>query len=229
MNVQMEESELRPERNGPVIANPEEGKQRLRDSAPAISNFYADKARPREFSKAVRQAKIRSFDAEDTSEALRKLDQTDPILARTLSLMGKGPEAIDRWTVTVAKALLSAQLQDSRPDELGSARVILDYLLRKGAADLGARNKVLRTRTQNLLRLVLAWLLQERNLNPTEALMSIAAAMQKGDGRSAGSHIYWATQNWLSSATSLQLPFYSRTRSLPRSGNVRGLFQKSHR
>jgi hypothetical protein len=180
----MGESERTLGETGLAKANSEAAEPQLRSHvglpAPSISKFYSDpnvKLGP--FVKAVRAAKLRAFDTEEVAETLRSLGRADPTLARTASLIGKGPEVIARWTVAATKAMLSAYMPDSGADELGSARAVLESLLRRGGNDFTAADKMLRTRVQNLLRLVLVWLLQERNLSPADALISIAAATRK--------------------------------------------------
>lgn len=44
------------------------------------------------------------------------------------------------------------------------------------AEDLAAKDRQRRTRAQNLLRLVVAWLIDQRNLSPTDALLSLRLA-----------------------------------------------------
>ena len=149
----------------------------------SLSAYYSDaRVKPAAFCKAVQAAKIRSFDAEDVSGAAQRLCETDPTLARTVALMGKGPDAVARWVVEATKASLNLYLPDAVSDEHKAAKSLFDRVVRMSAEDLAAKDKQRRARAENLLRLVLSWLIGQRNLSPTDALLSVRKAKKKKDG-----------------------------------------------
>ena len=150
---------------------------------PRLSAYYSDaRVKPAAFVKAVRAAKIRSFDAEDVSAAAQRLGETDPTLARTVALLGKEPEPVARWVVEATKASLNLYLPDAVSGEHEAAKSFFDRVVRMSAEDLAAKDKQRRARAQNLLRLVLSWLIGQRNLSPTDALLSVRKAKKKKDG-----------------------------------------------
>lgn len=151
--------------------------------AARLSTYYADiRLKPAVFLKAVRTEKIRAFDAQDVSNVVQRLGETDPTLARTVALLGKRPHAASRWVVEATKAALKLYLPEAASDAHETSKRLFDRVVRMSAEDLATKDKQLRTRTQNLVRLVLAWLVAERDLQPTDALVSIRNAAKKKEG-----------------------------------------------
>lgn len=153
---------------------------------PRLSAYYSD---PRvtaiAFVKAVRASKLKSFNAEDISHATRNLDETDPTLARTVALMGKGPHAVDRWVVEATRAALRLYLPDTLSDEHQGPSILFDRVVRLSADELAAKDKLRRARAENLLRLVLGWFIDQRNLSPADALLSLGKIKRKGNEATA--------------------------------------------
>jgi hypothetical protein len=157
-------------------------------AAPLLSAYYsASQVKSSAFVKAVRAAKIKSFDAEDVAEAARHLGEFDPTLARTVALLNKGPDPIARWVLEATKASLRLYLPGAEPEEHEGANSLFDRVVRMSVEDLAAKDKRRRGRAQNLLRLVLAWLISQRNLSPTDALLSARKAKKRKDGATASS------------------------------------------
>jgi len=155
---------------------------------PRLSAYYSDaRVKPAAFVKAVRAEKIRSFDSEDVSGAAQRLGETDPTLARTVALLGKEPEPVARWVVDATKVSLNLYLPDAVSGEHEAAKSFFDRVVRMSAEGLAAKDKQRRARAQNLLRLVLSWLIGQRNLSPTDALLSVRKAKKKKDGETASS------------------------------------------
>lgn len=155
---------------------------------PRLTFYYADsRVKPAAFIKAVRAAKLRSFGADDTGEALRCLAETDPTLARTVALLGKGPDPVARWVVEATKASLKFYLPDTVSDEHEAAKSLFDRVVRACAGDLAAKDKQRRAKAQNLVRLALVWLIDQRNLSPIDALLSVRKAKKKRNGATASS------------------------------------------
>lgn len=156
--------------------------------APCLSAYYSDaRIKPTAFVKAVRAAKIRSFDAEDVSGAAQRLGETDPTLARTVALLGKGSEPVARWVVEATKASLNLYLPDAVSGEHEAASGLFDRVVRMSVEDLAAKDKERRARAQNLVRLALAWLMDQRNLSPADALLSVRKAKKRKEGATAAS------------------------------------------
>jgi hypothetical protein len=148
--------------------------------APRISAYYSDaRVKPTAFVKSVRAAKIKSFHAEDIAQAAQRLGETDPALTRTVALLGKRADAVARWLVDATKAALRLYLPDAAANEHEAAKSLLDRVALMSVDDLAARDRQRRARAQNLLRLVVAWLIDQRNLSPTDALLSVRLANQK--------------------------------------------------
>jgi hypothetical protein len=147
---------------------------------PRISAYYSDaRAKPVTFVMSVRAAKIKSFHAEDIAQAAERLGETDPTLARTVALLGKGSEAVSRWVVHATNVALNRYLPGAAANEHEAAKSVLDHVARMSVEELAARDRQRRTRAQNLLRLVVAWLIDQRNLSPTDALLSVQLAREK--------------------------------------------------
>ena len=151
--------------------------------AARLSAYYADiRLKPAVFLKAVRAEKIRAFDAQDVSDAVQHLDETDPTLARTVALLGKRPDAASRWVVEATKAALKLYLPEAVSDAHETSKRLFDRVVRMSADELATKDKQRRTRAQNLLRLVLVWLIGERDLKPADALFSMRHATKKKEG-----------------------------------------------
>ena len=112
-------------------------------AAPCISAYYSDaRVRSAAFVKSVRSAKIRSFDAEDSAQTLQRLSETDPTLARTVALLGKGPDVVARWVVRATKASLDRYLPGAMPDEHEAAKDLLDRVVRMSVEILLPRTSI---------------------------------------------------------------------------------------
>jgi hypothetical protein len=155
---------------------------------PRLTFYYADsRVKPVAFIKAVRAEKSKSFGTDDTKEALRCLTETDPTLSRTIALVGKGPDAVGRWVIDAAKASLKHYTPEAVSDEHCAANVLFDRVVRACAGDLAAKDKQCRARAQNLIRLALVWLIDQRNLSPINALLSVRKAKKKKNSATAAS------------------------------------------
>lgn len=151
--------------------------------APRIVDFYADpKLKPSEFLKAVRAAKLKTFKPDDRDQALRSIGTSDPMLSRTTSLLGKDRDAVRRWVTEVTIEALKEHVPDILTDGPSSSGILFDQIMRSVAADLGSKDKPRSTRAANLSRLALVWLLEQRNLKPIDAFLSIEKVTRKRGG-----------------------------------------------
>ncbi len=157
-----------------------------RPAIPRLAAYYSDsKVKPAAFFKAVREAKIGSFAAEDIAETLQRLGQLDPTLDRTVALLNKGLDPVARWVVDATKASLAFYLPGVKSDEHEPANTLFDRVMQGAVEGLVAKDRRRRTRTQNLLRLVLVLFLGQRNLSPIDALLSIRKASATKGGSAA--------------------------------------------
>ena len=175
--------EARDDDAGSAEHEPIVGTTHDRSAAPRLVAYYSDpKAKPAAFLEAVRAAKMGFFAAEDVAETMQRLGELDPTLARTVALLNKGPDLVARWVSEVTKASLALYLPNVRPDEHESANSQFDRIIQMSAEGLAAKDKQLRIRAQNLLRLVLVLFLGQRNLSPIDALLSVRKANERRDG-----------------------------------------------
>ena len=165
----------------PVSAVPERKESEKVSVTVSLSAYYAGEVKPAAFVKAVRAEKIKSFKSEDISKTAQALSETDPDLTRTIALLGKGPDAVARWVVAATKASLKLRLPDAECGTYGTARRLFDRVVRMSIDDLATKDRRRRTSTQNLLRLVLAWLISKGDLKPADGLISIRSAAKKRD------------------------------------------------
>ena len=146
-------------------------------SEPRLSSYYSDsRVRTAAFVKAMKATKLIRFDASDVYQTRTRLNELDPTLDRTVRLLGKGPEPIDRWVAEVTKETLRQLLSGDGSGGYDAASTLFDRVVRMSAEDLAAKDGQRRARAQNLLRLVMAWLIKERNLSPPDALLTIRKA-----------------------------------------------------
>ena len=147
---------------------------------PCLSAYYSNsRVKPAAFVRALKTAKISYFHREDVSATKKRLDEWDPTLARTIGLLGKGPEPVARWVTEVTKESLTRALPGDDSDWHEAAKPLFDRVVRMSVEHLSSKNKQHRARAQNFLRLVLAWLVDERNLSPTDALLSARKVEEK--------------------------------------------------
>ena len=140
---------------------------------PRLFFYYSDsRVTAAAFVRAVKAAKISCFDGEDVYQTRSRLGELDPTLVRTVGLLGKGPAPVARWVAEVTKQTLRQVLPGGVSDGYEAANTLFDRVVRMSAEHLAAKDKQSRARAQNLMRLVLAWLIDERNLRPTDALLS---------------------------------------------------------
>lgn len=164
----------------PVIRIPESKGSAKTAVTACLYAYYTDVGiKPAAFVKAVRAKRVKAFEAEDVSKAVQHLAQNDPLLARTVALLGKGPDAVARWVVEATKSSLKLFLPDASSDANDTAKRLFDRVVRMSTDDLSAKDRQRRTRAQNLLRLVLDWLTNEGNLTPTDGLVSIRRVAKK--------------------------------------------------
>ena len=147
----------------------------------SLAAYYAGEIKPAAFVRAVRAEKIRSFGSEDICKAEDVLTETDPDLTRTIALLGKGPDAVARWVVEATKASLKSRFPDVNLGSHESAKRLFEGVLRMSFDDLAARSRQRRTRAQNLLRLLLAWLISKGDIAPADGLVSIKGCVKKKD------------------------------------------------
>ena len=141
---------------------------------PRISEYYSNPSiKPAAFCKSVRRTKIGIFDQDDVSRAVERIDVEDPTLARTVALLGKGPEPIDRWMTEATIVSLERYIPGVSSEQYLSGRVLLDRIVRILTEHFFDRDKIRRARAQNMLRLVLVWMMNHRNLDPKDALLSV--------------------------------------------------------
>lgn len=146
-------------------------------SRPRLSSYYTDpRITAAAFVRAVRATRIIRFDAEDVYQTRTSLDELDPTLARTVGLLGKGPEPVARWVTEITKQTLRQALSGDVSDGYEAANTLFDRVVRMSAEHLAAKDKQRHARAQNLLRLILAWLIEDRNLSPIDALISVRKA-----------------------------------------------------
>lgn len=147
---------------------------------PCIAAYYRNpKIKPTAFLKALREAQVTSFSSNDTEEALQLVADTDPTLSRTVALLGKGPDTLQRWLNDVAKMALSTYFPDPIRYEFEPAKTLFGSFIRASMQDLVGNDKQRKMRAQNLLRLCLVWLVEQRNLKPSDALLPIRKARKK--------------------------------------------------
>lgn len=152
---------------------------------PRLERYYADpKMKPGTFIKAVRVAKLKTFDPDDLATTLNRLAELDPTFSRTVAFVGKQPAAISQWVIEAAKTSLASILSDALSDRSLSAAALFDRAIKACSADLASKDRRARDRAQNLLRLALVWLIAQRNLSPIDALLSAKRARKK-KGRGA--------------------------------------------
>jgi hypothetical protein len=127
----------------------------------------------------VKTAKLSVFSLEDMTEVGARLTETDPMLNRTVALLGSTPDAIRNWIAHAAQVALKVRFPDLVLDSPDSASVLFERIVRRCAADLDGKDRAAKRRAENLVRLALAWLLSSRNLRPLDALSSIRQARRK--------------------------------------------------
>ena len=152
---------------------------------PRLSDFYGSPTvQPasflREVRMAVEAARVSrrdppSFDAEDSEKTLGRLIELDPMLSRTVRLLGKEPQQVRRWVTRATRAAFD-HWSTGRGYEDEPTLTRFDRFLRSSADDLLGKDKQRRERAQNLLRLSLPWLVEMQNLKPEEALPLVGRA-----------------------------------------------------
>ena len=91
-------------------------------SEPRLSSYYSDsRIKAAAFVKAVNATKLTRFDGRDVYETRTRLDELDPTLSRTVGLLGKGPDPVDRWVAEVTKETLRQFLSCDASDEYDTA------------------------------------------------------------------------------------------------------------
>jgi hypothetical protein len=151
---------------------------------PTITTYYLDpKIKLAPFVKAVRTAKIFRFQPSDVETAHEKLGEADPTLARTLALArgNRTPEAIERWVAEATEATVRASVP-SALDYVG-AKSVLECIVNALGSDLAEKAGARRTRAQNLLHLALIWLIEQRALDPLDALRVISKLFRRSSAR----------------------------------------------
>ncbi len=147
---------------------------------PQISLYYSDpRIKPLAFCKCVRKAKIKIFDADDMSKAIQELEVADPTLVRTVSLVGKGPDPINKWIARATKISLDHYMPGASSNEDMSPNELFGRIVQTLSEHLSDKDKARRTKAQNFLRLALNWLVDERNLKPDDALLSVRKIKSK--------------------------------------------------
>jgi hypothetical protein len=150
---------------------------------PTLSRFYVDpKMKAASFLKAVRTAKVKTFQSEDIASAQAMLAEKDSSLSRTLSLgtASRPPDVLERWVCEIVKSSLEPEIM---ADQAASAEAIFERVVRSQANELQSKSKALRLRAQNLIKLTLLWLVWARSLDPLQALYTFAEISNKRVGR----------------------------------------------
>ena len=146
------------------------------DTSPTtLAEYYANsRAKPASFFKALRLTKITKFAPEDVESSLKKLPETDPDLSRTvgLAVVAKTPEAVSSWLSEVARS--KAQEMTGEMTLGQSAEVAFERIVQTVSDQLLSKEKNARQRAENIVRLIMMWLISHRSLNLLSAIKAIA-------------------------------------------------------
>jgi hypothetical protein len=82
----------------------------------------------------------------------------------------RAPEAIERWVIEATKVAIRADAPRALEYEDLDAKSLLERLVDALASGLSDRDRIRRARAQNLIQLTLIWLLDQRALDPLDAL-----------------------------------------------------------
>ena len=123
--------------------------------------------------KSARQAgdEAASFDFEDTVQVLERLDELDPSLARTGSLLGKGPP-FRGWVERTTEEALDRLMDEAGNDDPTITERFRRFLNRIDG-DLFGKDAGRKRRAKNLIRLVFVWMIERKGLEPERALSLI--------------------------------------------------------
>ena len=149
---------------------------------PSLRAYYkGKKAKSGALAKAVKAAKLGSFQQSDMDETLAALASLDPSLAKTraLSDLPNSPPAIGRWTGRVWRHLVNARLQGAAADPVAPAIEQLTAIAAALAPSLGTKNKSEKAWAENLLHISLQQLLDKRELDVGEVLRSLNSVFRK--------------------------------------------------
>ena len=170
----------KPRRGAAAAARTPAANRRSDDSGaaprPSLSMYYADRRlTPAAFLRMTERAAIVSFDASDIAQAEVDLDETDPKLARTVALIGRGPRKgpLALWVTRATRLALSRALPADDADDRDPRR-LFGRVIGRCDVDLRGDDKSLRARARNLIRLVLVWLIVNRNLEGVDALTALS-------------------------------------------------------
>ena len=142
--------------------------------SPSLRSYYIDnKVTPVVFAKAARNSEIKQFDADERQKILSELDELDPMLARTQRLAGRPSEAIAQWVTEATRASIQRYMPKLFIEIEYSTATVFDKAVVLAIDELNGKDRHARMRSQNLLRLVLFWQIEKRNLDPAKALNSI--------------------------------------------------------
>lgn len=167
-------------------ASARSGKAGVPEGMPRLSDYYsAPAAQPAAFlrqvcaaGKAARTtgASPPFFDENDAADMLKRLEELDPTLSRTVKLLGKEPPQVRRWVEKVTRDAFDKAVKPRGNGEEAASLARFDRFLRLSAPDLLGEDKLRRERARNLLRLVLPWLVERQNLKLEYALPLVRRA-----------------------------------------------------
>jgi len=151
---------------------------------PYLSDYYgAPTAQAPDFLQRVKAAvkaarpKISDFNRQDADQTLRYLGGLDPTFSRTVKLLNKEPRQVRYWVARVTEKAFNdmLMLQDVDPDAASILARFEQFLLILADDLLGEAGRK-RERAQNLLRLIVPWVVEKGNLKLEDALPLIGQA-----------------------------------------------------
>jgi hypothetical protein len=161
----------------PENANAEgraEGPDNARDASadeveipPTLAGYFGeDRASPSAFFKVLRKNEVKRFRSADQEAAASLMLSEDPEAERLWSLMAQAspPEPVDAWVWGAAQSRLKEQLGEAFDPQDRDAGRIFKSVLRELSAVLTSEKKEDRRRAENILRIVICWLIEKRSL-----------------------------------------------------------------
>lgn len=153
---------------------------------PTLVAYYSQKApRPVSWLRAVKEAKLTAFPHAEVEAGLARLQDLDSDLRKTMALADSAnlPTAVGRWVAEATRSLTRACLKEITADPALPSTEQLRQTAHALAPILHAKNIPERTAAENLLRLCLRQLVENRELDPGDALRVLSGVL-RSDARS---------------------------------------------
>ncbi|MDN2584258.1 hypothetical protein [Aquibium sp. ELW1220] len=131
-----------------------------------VGYFSEDRATPSAFFKVLRKNEVKRFRAADQEAAAKLMTSKDPEAERLWSLMAQPspPEPVYAWIWGAAQARLKEQFGESFDPQDHDAESIFRSLLREISVALFSEKKEDKKLAENILRIVICWLVEKRSL-----------------------------------------------------------------